>query len=144
VDGSGTLRVHGGEIRGDETSLPMGDLRPHYVHLRSRVTDTETASGYMALRDAAGHDFETLYFSHGLLRSFNSRVQPAASDETWYEIELVNIDWDRGVYDLCVDGELVLPDVTWNRSRDDTGVARLSLYNESEDVDLWIDDVVVK
>ncbi len=82
---------------------------PRHVSFYTRVSATDVSAGYMELRSGG---FPTLLWSiqpsgMGLEGDSQLRTERPFEADTWYHVELRNIDWTARTADLYVDSQLI-------------------------------------
>jgi hypothetical protein len=124
----------------------VGALQPSVVSYWARSGSDTAADAYFVIEQGSTADpvncIAFIYFNASgqiLIAGPNIEVQSYTAN-TWYKIELRDIDWAGKHYDVYVDGELRSSDVPF-RDTSKTSIGRIDLYNY-HDSEAWWDEIV--
>ncbi|PLW92913.1 MAG: hypothetical protein C0592_08365 [Marinilabiliales bacterium] len=107
--------------------------QPTYVSWYMRSDNTSTANGYFVLGDASiasNNGILFCYFNSGSTLRFyaSSGYNYPITVNTWYHVEVKDIDWTNKNMDIYIDGALILTDWPF-RNTSSTDVSQLDLYS---------------
>jgi hypothetical protein len=143
-----SLHLVGSELtdHSDGIHAVVGVLQPSEISYWARSGSTGVNDTYFVLNQGETsnllHEVAFIYFrSTGYIHIAGPGInlQTYAAD-TWYQIELRDIDWTGKHYDVWVDGLLRATDVPF-RDTSKTSIGRIDLYNY-QDSEAWWDEIV--
>ncbi|MBN2351646.1 MAG: hypothetical protein JXD23_03680 [Spirochaetales bacterium] len=119
------------------------DISPTYVRFYMRAAQTDKEGGYVALWGPNPYVAATWFFfgNNGQFYARGSVVGAYAAD-TWYKIELKNIDYTNHTYDVYLDDALVISGQTINAAADAFGA--IALYNIDAGSQFYYDDILIQ
>jgi hypothetical protein len=135
-----TIQQTGGNGVSDMLVRPIA-AAPRFVSLHVRTLATDTSAGYLEF-DSGGLVPLVLSFEptgYGLEIENGERIEQPLVAETWYHIELRDIDWEARVADLYVDSRVVALDVPFLANV--FSITELNLYSVSGGSQVWIDEI---
>jgi hypothetical protein len=120
---------------GSHYTGPQGTFtpsQPTYISWRVRCSFTSGANNYVVIGDASttsNNGIVFSYFNGGDLRFYNNtQWNYAITMNTWYHVEMRNINWTSKTFDLWINGVLWQAGFAF-RSTSSTNVDRVFLYN---------------
>lgn len=112
-----------------------------------KTTDLSSNSAYVVIGDANTNSNQGIIFfymrSNGQGRVYSSSANQYnfnVTANTWYHIEMRNINWTAKTYDIYVDGVLGQANFPF-RSQSSTNIDRVFLYNFSGSATAYYDDI---
>lgn len=138
--GSLSLEQTGGNGLSDGLAL-TGNRSPRHISFYTRVSALDVNAGYLELRSGG---LPTLLWSieptgMGLERDNNTRTEQPFMADTWYHIELRNIDWVARTADLYIDSVLIALAVA--NYANFTSFDEMRLYSASNTSKVWWDHI---
>jgi len=137
----GSLRIEGGDQHSDTVEHTFADLRPSYVGYRMKVEDPFNWGAYFRLQDGGlQSELALVYASFGELGAGGSELGHEIAPDSWVQVQLRDIDWQRRTFDLYFDCKRVADDIAMQGEQ----LSRLVLYNFDAAAVSHFDDLVIK
>jgi len=144
ADGSRySLSLTGGSTthnNGLKYTLP--NIQPTYLEFHVRFGSTSIADGYFILSDANGRNLLLFYGGNTGNLYANEYLSFPYSSNTWYHIELKDINWTLKTYDLFIDSHLIQENHAFGNSAV-ADLTTINLYNY-QNSQAWWDEIVMR
>jgi len=122
-------------------------IQPCYISFYIRSGSTSTSDAYWVLQNSSGDDVIWFFaknngylYINGDMGGDESYIYTA---ETWYHIELKNIDFDSKTFDYYVNEELIKTGISFRNAVYTEEFSRLDIYNYTEGSEAWWDEILI-
>lgn len=134
----------GGHLSGYQATFPSG--QPSSVSWRVRYNSTSSSGAYFVIGDSTMSASDCVAFcyiqSGSNIRIYNGTgSNTPCTANTWYHIELRNIDYVNRLFDIYIDNVLIQANYAF-RSSTISSIDRIYLYNISS-MDAYYDEIIV-
>ncbi len=145
--GTYSLRLTGGmngQKNGITRNMGAGGITPTYISYYARSSSTTKDEANFKFFDATDTQMPVALFygTDGNIHVYGASQTYAYTANTWYQVELRNIDWTAQTYDIYVDGTIVKVNDTFNAVSPTLG--NLYLTNWSSTGDAWYDNIEMR
>lgn len=142
---TGTGGTSSSHLTGFSTSIPA--VSPTEVSWYMYTNTTTSSVSYTVMGDNAVNATNCVFFSYWRGSSSEIRfvsstnMEYSATPNTWYFIELKNIDWTAKTFDIHINGNLISTAFPF-RSTSQNEITQIHLYNYDNNTGYW-DDVTI-
>lgn len=134
-----------GDLFNNSNYITLSNITPKYARYYVRAGQTDKIGGYVAFWGPDPYPACVwVYMNNAPYFLANSQLvmnQGAYTANTWYKVELKDINFTDDTYDLYIDDTLVLENRAING--DATAFGAIALYNSDADSQFYYDDILI-
>jgi hypothetical protein len=126
-------------------NIDLNNITPSYISFYMRVDSNDKVSVFLAYEDTDQQIFRVIFTDTGHLWGNATNLDAVTNIDTWYHVELKNIDWTNQTLDIHASNgsDAITPLIDEPFSNPASGLKRLILTSADNGATAWFDEIVM-
>jgi hypothetical protein len=126
-------------------NIDLNNITPSYISFYMRVDSNDKVSLFMAYEDTDQQIFRVIFTDTGHVWGNATELDAAINIDTWYFVELKNIDWTNQTLDFYASNgtDPITPLIAVPFSNPASGLKKLILSSADNGATAWYDEIIM-